>query len=216
MQIDLRALAQNGFVKFSCDSSTDGTLNIADAIGSVASPAGIPMIQTLMPRKAESVQRSSYSGNFGLGDFPLHTDLAHWHVPPRFFLLRCVQPADHVHTTFVKAAELFRCEDHITLRRSLFRPRRRLDGRLTMLRLYDRGAYRWDELFIQPMNSIASELQTRIASRISNMLVQKVAFESAKDCIVVDNWNVLHGRSAVSGIGRCRVVERVYLSAVHG
>ena len=216
MKLDLKSLRHNGFVKFLCDRSSDSTQTIVDSIGYTAPISGLSTIQTIIPRQADSIERSSYSGNFGLDDFPLHTDLAHWYVPPRYFVLRCIQPAPQVYTTFMQADKLFSCEDYVTLRRALFRPRRRLDGRLTMLRLYDRGLYRWDELFIHPINTMACELQTRIASQMSNMEVEKVEFSSTKDCILVDNWNILHGRSKVSESGKCRVVERVYLSAVRG
>ena len=42
----------------------------------------IPSVQSLRPRDATRVKQNQYSGNYGLTGFPLHTDLAHWIVPP--------------------------------------------------------------------------------------------------------------------------------------
>src|SRR5881396_827254 len=51
--------------------------------------SGIPTVQTLRPRLVDESLTNQYSGRYGLGEFPLHTDLAHWARPPRYFLLRC-------------------------------------------------------------------------------------------------------------------------------
>jgi len=214
MRLEFESLDQNGFVKFSCNSFDENTLEIAQTIGCVASLPGIAIVQTLRPCGIETKQKNSYSGNFGMGEFPLHTDMAHWYVPPRFFVLRCVQAAQEVHTNFVPAREIIGSEDHITLKRALFRPRRRLDKRLTVLRLFDNNVFRWDTLFIQPVNNIAVMLQTRIAKCIAGSNIRTVTFESPTDCILVDNWRALHGRSTVAATDSHRIVERVYLSTL--
>jgi L-asparagine oxygenase len=214
MRLDLESLALNGFVQFSCDSPFQSTLAVAQSIGEVASVPGLDPVQTLVPRKADSLEKSSYSGNFGIESFPMHTDMAHWYLPPRYFMLRCIQPAVEVVTRFVPATAIFSLEDRVTLNRALFRPRRRLDNRLTILRLRDSDMFRWDPLFLQPLNSRASALQTRIEQRMASTIAKTVAFESRTDCILVDNWNVLHGRSAVPSSATHRVVERAYLSNI--
>ena len=88
MKINMDSLAKNGFVRFRSDSSIISTLDIASAIGDISSVSGVKPVQTLMPRLEENSEKSSYSGNFGYSEFPLHTDMAHWYLPPRFFILR--------------------------------------------------------------------------------------------------------------------------------
>lgn len=214
MKLDFKLLAKNGYIKFGCNSSDESTLEIAQAIGQIATLPGLDLVQTLKPGREVSKEKSSYSGNFGMGAFPLHTDMAHWHVPPRFFVLRCIQPTEQVYTSFVPAHEIFDSEDSIMLKRALFRPRRRLDDRLTILRLHENDLFRWDTLFIQPINSYALALQERVAKRIGDTVVQTVTLERSTDCILVDNWKVLHGRSAVPASASNRIVERVYLSTI--
>jgi L-asparagine oxygenase len=60
------------------------------SIGQVDGVEGLDIIQTLTPREATTSTPNTYSGNFGIGDFPLHTDLAHWAMPPRYVVLRCI------------------------------------------------------------------------------------------------------------------------------
>jgi L-asparagine oxygenase len=71
------------------------TAQVANILGSTANlsqllpESGIP-VQTLVPRETNEAGLNQYSGNFGLAEFPLHSDLAHWALPPRYFMLRCI------------------------------------------------------------------------------------------------------------------------------
>jgi alpha-ketoglutarate-dependent taurine dioxygenase len=125
-------LRDHGYVRVRAISADETTLEIAQRLGSISVISGITPAHELVPRSVEQASASSYGGMYGLGPFPLHTDMAHWHVPPRYFLLRCVHPAPQVKTLALHSRNLFDEEDEVTLRRALFRPRRRLDGRLTI------------------------------------------------------------------------------------
>lgn len=212
VSIDQRSLDKYGYARFSCNSQFQSTLEVAHSIGEVIVPPGVSVVQPLTPSRAKDKEASSYSGNYGMEKFPLHTDMAHWYVPPPYFLLRCIQPAEQVYTTVVSVRTIVDVEDPEIFKRALFRPRRRLDGRLSILRLYDRGIFRWDQLFVLPINSRATELQARIAARIEDEGVARVCYESATDCVLVDNRNAVHGRSSVPGFATNRVLERVFLS----
>lgn len=216
MKVDKQSLARHGYTKFSCGSRFQSTIEIAHSIGEILALPGIPTVQTLTPSRVEVKEASSYSGNYGMGEFPLHTDMAHWYVPPPYLLLRCIQPAEQVYTTFSSLKNIIEAEEVNTFKRALFRPRRRLGGRLSVLRLYDKGIFRWDKLFIQPINTCATELQARVMARIAQEEVDKVCYESATDCILVHNWKVLHGRSSVPELASHRTLERVFLSKLHG
>jgi L-asparagine oxygenase len=151
---------------------------------------------------------------YGLEAFPLHTDMAHWHIPPRYFLLRCLQAAHQVDTLAVHFREILGEEDEATLRRAIFRPRRRLEGRLTSMRLKEDARCRWDPVFIVPVTEEARRLRERVVQRISTANVAKVKLSDATDCLLFDNWNVLHGRSAVPTDALHRKIERVYLESL--
>lgn len=202
----------NGIWFFRSDPGIEDTAKIAGNLGKVLKIPRMPLVQTLTPRTSEGEKKSNYSGNFGLNKFPLHTDLAHWYIPPRYFLLRCIRPSNTVTTSFVVASEVFDQEDEATIRRSLFRPRRRLNGRLSILRLKQRDIYRWDTLFIRAMNETAKNLQSRIEEKLNIVSCHKVSFKNPGDCVLVDNWKILHGRSSVSNSELSRKIERVYIA----
>lgn len=216
VSIDRESLDRCGYARFSCTSQSQSTLDVAHSIGEVATAPGIPIVQRLTPNRTDVKEASSYSGNYGMEEFPLHTDMAHWYIPPPYLLLRCIQPVDQVFTTIVSVRNIVAAEEPETFKRALFRPRRRLDGRLSILRLYDRGIFRWDQLFVLPVNSRATELQMRLAKRIQDESVARVCYESATDCVLVDNRNAVHGRSSVPESAANRVLERVYLSKLNG
>jgi len=203
-----------GYVRVKAVSEDETTLEIARRFGSISVISGVAPVQELIPRSVEQASTSSYGGMYGLGQFPLHTDMAHWHVPPRYFLLRCMHPAPEVKTLVLHSQDVFGDEDEITLRRALFRPRRRLDSRLTCLRLYENGRCRWDPVFIVPITNCAVELRQRVLRRIESARTVELSLEDPLDCIVLDNWSALHGRTDVPSKCTHRILERVYLDSV--
>jgi L-asparagine oxygenase len=63
------------------------------AIGVVDVVEGLSSVRALKPQCTDESLPNTYSGNFGIEEFPLQTDLAHWGTPPRFLALRCVRDA---------------------------------------------------------------------------------------------------------------------------
>ena len=214
MTPDSAELQTHGFVCFASTFPSKSTIDVAQSIGEVMNISGIAAVQVLIPRQSKGLEKSSYSGMYGTNSFPLHTDMAHWHVPPRYFLLRCIEPTKDVLTCFARSGDIFGPEAELTLKRALFRPRRRLDGRLTCFRLREGECYRWDSAFIQPVNALASELRSRILERIANAQLKTVCLAKTGDCILVDNWKTLHGRSGIPRDAARRCIERVYLNSV--
>ncbi len=206
-------LREAGYTCIKTTSANDA-LSVARNLGEIATISGIAPAQTLIPHVSDSQPTSSYSGIYGINSFPLHTDMAHWHIPPRYLLLYCVQPAEAVPTLIIHSNILFGAEDETILRRAIFRPRRRIEGRLTSLRLREQGRCRWDPLFIQPLNKIAMLLKERISRRIELSSPHQITWRNQGECVVLDNWHVLHGRAEVPSSCAHRKLERVYLNEV--
>jgi hypothetical protein len=123
-------LHRTGYVLLPGWRQEQTTINIGRNIGTVVDisallpNSGIPTVQTLKPRGVRDAPSNLYSGTFGLAEFPLHTDLAHWARPPRYFLLRCVRGAEAVVTRLLPISALAPSLGTATLRRALARPRR--------------------------------------------------------------------------------------------
>lgn len=58
----------------------------------------ISTVQTLRPREASDAKPNTYSGLLRVGEFPLHTDCAHWDTPPHYLILRCLEGISSVVT----------------------------------------------------------------------------------------------------------------------
>jgi L-asparagine oxygenase len=107
------------------------SLEVAAAFGRVVDiervlpGSGIPVVQSLKPRKHEEVSQHQYSGHCGFGAFPLHSDLAHWTFPPRYFLLRCVTGAEDVFTRILPWTAILPSLGECALKRAVSTSRKR-------------------------------------------------------------------------------------------
>lgn len=216
MSTFFKKLAEDGYVTFDGQSFGDSSMEIATNIGTVIKVPGTKTVQELTPANAALLEKSSYSGNYGVEEFPFHSDMAHWFRPPRYLLLCCRVPAISVETRVVKSEWIFEGEEIHDLRRALFRPRRRLNGRLSPLRLFEGDFYRWDSLFIEPINKLASSLRSRVIDRLAKVSYEAIVLGNCNQCLLIDNWQTLHSRSAVTAEGMNRKLERVYLAEVKG
>lgn len=216
MSTFFKKLVEDGYVTFDGQSFGDSSFEIATNIGTVINVPGAKTVQELTPANRDSLEASSYSGNYGVEEFPFHSDMAHWFRPPRYLLLCCRVPAMSVETRVVKSERIFEGEEIHDVRRALFRPRRRLNGRLSHLRLFENDLYRWDSIFIQPMNKLALSLRSRIIGRLAKVSYEAIVFGNCSQCLLIDNWQTFHSRSAVTAEGMNRKLERVYLAEIKG
>lgn len=214
--MDLTSLRRDGHVKFRAASEENRTEQIAKSIGEISCLPGIEPIQHLRPRPSSGLSDASYSGAYGLGAFPLHSDMAHWACPPRYILLRCVVPDYEVSTTLVRSMDLFVDGFKEDCRRALFKPRRPLMGSISLLPLLTAALFRWDQRFIVPASPRAEKIRVALLERIHSARVKNILMEDALDCLLIDNWSSVHGRSQIPGKHSPRSLDRVYLSSING
>lgn len=209
-------LDQQGFAFIPSHVPEQEPLQAFGHLGVVVTVGAQSDTQSLRPRRLEEAPRNIYSGNYGLSEFPLHTDLAHWYVPPRYLALRCIVGASNVDTRLLDGRSIERKIGRCTLRRTLVQPRRPLNGRLPLLRILDEPQnlgtlIRWDCLFIKPASDASADTFNRIQAVLSESPPIRVALASPGDTLIIDNWRMLHGRSAVPRDALQRHVERAYL-----
>jgi len=159
-----------------------------------------------------------YSGNYGLGEFPLHSDLAHWANAPRYLMLRCIVPSNEVYTFLYNVQKIIENVGDITIQRALFKPRKKISGHISLLRFHEKHSgldkYRWDKLFIVPDNKEAQTIAKHLSNFTSENAELRCYYTAPGDTVIVDNWRMFHGRSSVPETGRDRLIERVYLSEI--
>jgi L-asparagine oxygenase len=190
-----------------------GSLGEADILGSLGP------VHQLKPALAEARPSNTYSGNYGLGNFPLHTDMAHWHVPPRFLMLRCLQGSAAVPTTLADGLPIIQQVGETVLARALVKPRRSVQGKRLLLRLYERNLVgchflRWDEKYILPASPAGERGISQLRVALAAAPRRDVHLARPGDTLVLDNWRMLHGRGSVPPDALNRVIARAYLRSI--
>jgi L-asparagine oxygenase len=219
----LAEVAQCGFSLRRALAPRLPTIEVAQALGIVInveallSSRSIPTVQSLRPRTRSEVGHNQYSGHYGLGTFPLHTDLAHWALPPRYFLLRCVVGSNDVCTHILPWAPIVDMVGAPELRKAVFAARKRRIGYSGLVRAMSHhdgtAVLRWDPIFLTPLNQYAKVLASTMRGSAWNDEVAEVVLNQPGDTLVIDNWRMLHGRGEVLPHSTARHIERVYLPA---
>lgn len=221
-------LNRNGYVMLPEWRSEEKTISVARLLGTVINietllpKSNIPTVQVLKPGYKNVSSSNNYTGTYGLAEFPLHTDLAHWAQPPRYFMLRCKKESPEITTRILPCSEFNSILKMTTLRRALVKPRRPgQDNTIFLLPLVfwvgGVNGFRWDPLFLVPMNE-AAELVADVFSDASwvKSKVKSLTLSRDGDTVIIDNWRCLHGRSGVLVTEMDRELERVYLSRIYG
>lgn len=212
-------VAEHGFVFRSELDSCRSTEALAGDIGQPLKLTGGLLTHELRPHRFASP--NTYSGIYGLNAFPFHSDMAHWHLPPRYLLLRCAQGYSAVATMLIDGDLLVAAVGATCLERALLRPRRPCKGKLPLFSIYrqrpKRGVslLRWDEKFIVPASPAGIEGVNEFRKAVSSAAPRSIFLANPGDTLIVDNWRMLHGRSAVPHDCSDRMVERVYLGSLH-
>lgn len=190
---------------------TESTRQIAKALAIAIGAIVTVPIEQLKATPLGVKPPNTYGGNYGFGELPLHSDLAHWHRPPRYLLLRCSIGSPHVSTRLLDRSDLEQVVPPDLMRCALFSPRRRLDGKMFLLRMLTRDVLRWDSLFLSPKNESARKVAKLMAELDSGLLAHDIFLSEPGHTVLLDNWRVLHGRSAVPSTDVGRSLDRVYL-----
>lgn len=189
------------------------TAEVANQIGTAMTPWDGGLIQSLSPR--EEAAPNTYSGNFGLGRFPFHTDLAHWKTPPRYLLLRCQIGYEDVPTLLADGRQLIGALSRDILSRAIFKPRRPRDGAFALMPLLENRAecdlLRWDEIFLRPASRVATIADEQVRNWLNQTEPFAIALYRPGDTLILDNWRMLHARSPIPAGRENRSLERVYL-----
>ncbi|MDF0515836.1 TauD/TfdA family dioxygenase [Bradyrhizobium yuanmingense] len=192
-------------------------VSIAHALGRPLALWQNRLVQELIPRPI--APPNTYSGIFGLQRFPLHTDLAHWRLPPPYLLLRCVKGYAEVPTQIVDGRTLIEAISQDILTRAIVKPRRPQNGSLILLRLCEfvdeRYCFRWDEVFLRPASRVGDVASKAIRALLNSSEPSSIPLVQAGDMLLVDNWRILHGRSPIPAGREDRKIERIYLERLH-
>jgi hypothetical protein len=187
------------------------TEGIAKLLGDpVAGRAG-QRIEPLMPTKQARANAKSLSVVHGLGSFPMHTDGAHRLQPPRFVVLLCASPGTSpVPTTLLRFRDLqFTASERARFEAAPFLVQNGRRSFYSTICGRSRPFVRFDAGCMVPQGAESQASAKLIAHRASETGFTVVHWRTG-DVLVIDNWNVLHGRGlGVSGPSSDRKLLRV-------
>lgn len=209
-------IARDGYAFVSAYCPWADALEVANALGQPLEPWEGGTVQDLVPRSTATP--NTYSGIYGLGGFPFHTDLAHWRTPPRYLLLRCVIGYADVPTLLLDGKCIFDAVTLDVLTRAIFKPRRPRSGALGLLRLCeptsDGYCFRWDEMFLKPASRVGALASQRVKEQLDKCKPLRIALARVGDTLLIDNWRMLHARSPIPAGREDRKIQRIYLESL--
>lgn len=203
-----------GYADLGVTDPTESTREVAEAVAMALGASLTASIENLKVTPHGIKPLNTYGGNYGYGELPLHSDLAHWYRPPRYLLLRCITGSPHVSTRLLDRCDLEKIISPDLMCRALFSPRRKLDGKMYLLRMLTRDLLRWDSLFLSPKNESAREMERLMSDLSSAPQVTDIFLSEPGRTVLLDNWRMLHGRSAVHASSKNRLIDRAYLDFI--
>jgi L-asparagine oxygenase len=210
---------KNGYVFLEAYRPDEDELSIAQSLGSVLALSDGPALHSLTPSSKTGSTPNTYSGIYGFERFPFHTDLAHWRLPPRYLVLRCEIGFKEVPTMLADGNHLADVSGRSALKRALVQPRRPINGKVPLLRLYEtcQGSelLRWDEVFFKPASKAGEIGVAKFRDAIENNTPTLVCLAARGDTLIIDNWRMLHARAPIPNGCESRLLRRAYLGDVN-
>jgi alpha-ketoglutarate-dependent taurine dioxygenase len=187
-------------------------VSLAASFGRLVTSGLASPIQALMPRSRVDAPRNSLSGRFGNGTFPLHTDLAQWITPPRYVILGAVRASPKSARTTLAPIPPLSPRDFRDVAAGIFAVSNGRRSFLASICASTRPFFRFDVGCMAPLDECSRDAQS-----IFNQLVTQGNRETllewrCGDIAVIDNWNVLHGRTPVTNADDRRLL-RAYVEA---
>jgi hypothetical protein len=180
----------------------------------LADPMSSVELELVSPKNSSQGRPETMSAEFGMGSFPLHTERAHWPIPPRFLIFRSVGRVSDRPTTLLDSYRLDLDEE---LAQELFqRPWIVRYGEICfespVLRTVSSGRGRWqiryDHCCMTPSYGVMEDLGSQLESALAATELEQHYWEPGM-VLIVDNWRVLHGRGTSTEADFGRSLERI-------
>lgn len=182
--------------------------------GSLGVPVGtrsrFALVDRLTPTSAAVASKRSLSYRWGLGEFPLHCDTAHWTVPCRYIVLGCFSSGSGARATeLLDTFDLALGRSEIDLLRHT--PFRVVNGRKSFfdsILSRSRSFVRLDPGCMEAMCGDGEVALSMFEKTKVKGLTEEVHWTKGQ-VLILDNWRVLHGRGESAMDDGDRVLLRV-------
>jgi alpha-ketoglutarate-dependent taurine dioxygenase len=207
-------LAHDGYSVIQAVDARD-LLNIAAALGRPEpDPRDSVLVKDIRPQPSYAANTNTLSSRYGMGAFPLHTELAYLHQPPRFLLLYCVEPGRGRRTTALLDGAVLYSRLSVVGRPGTWvvkAGRRPFLCNVLWRRAQHQVGIRYDRECIFPRGRAALAEDHLIRTLIDTSMPVTIEWER-RQLVIIDNWRMLHGRSVSKDDDRDRWLQRVLVS----
>jgi len=203
LALDRDALQSRGWANCSLTLGSTIELNeqvlrLARQLGEpVATRVGGEVLQKLCPTRARMAKPRSLSWKYGVGEFPFHTDTAHWLMPCRYIVLACLAPGEGRRPTYLlDTMELPITDgDRVLLCSSPIRVANGRNSFFSTILSSSRPFTRYDPGCMTPVMTDGVRAMNVFSKTRWTEYVEEIQWMPGK-ATVIDNWRVLHGRGA--------------------
>jgi len=161
----------------------------------------------LTPDKVSSA-KLSLSKIYGLNSYPFHTDGAQYEIPPRFLLLINKTKGDNKTKTLLKDGLHLSENNKPLFYNSIFQIRgngfKELSPIVNNRKIKEHSILRYNPVI---MDSIIKKKKVEINKTIESAKEIEISW-LPKSYLVIDNWRMLHSRTAVEETENSRIIER--------
>lgn len=211
----IRDLEYRGWTSLRGVQTTSDMVAVAKLLGRpLAGPTG-EVVRILTPIDAREARSGSLSATHGRGAFPFHTDTAFWPRPARYLVMRVV--GDQRRPTKLLSLDQVWCRLSVAtssdIQRSVWRARG-YAGAFYCSMLLRTGlscSWRYDVQSMRPANRAAVRARDAMETAIERSEDQINVSWSESDCLIVDNWRMMHARGPAPPDERTRILFRIYV-----
>ncbi len=185
------------------EAFTETLLALAYRMGPVIPGRNGALIESIVPRSIEAAEERSLSAIYGLSELPLHIDTAHYLRPARYLLLGCANPGrSTTQTRLAPTSALEFSPSELSLLSStalLVRTGRR--SFYSTILDHNRPFFRYDPGCMEPLDARGEQAMQIVSDAINRIEVIRHEWRRG-EILLIDNWKMLHGRSATAADDR--------------
>ena len=212
----LSALHEHGWIEVADMHRLGDILSLAERLGHIVHQESRPLTSTLRPIPAAAAAKNTASKSYGTGEFPFHTDVAHWPTPARFIVMGNLDIASQTPTLLLdtRTDDVFKEIRPLARRATWNVVKTRRAFSCTMLFTHgDTEGLRWDANVMNPINRAAEELAQSLRAELAlsgRSNLQSVSWHQTGRALIIDNWRMLHARPSVPAADAMRTLHRVF------
>lgn len=195
-------------------NSVESFLSLAKKHGELICTPNGQEYDIVIANDGNNAKRDSFSKNFGFGKFPLHTDTAFWATPARILVMWSPDRSS-APTTMLPWNDIldrFSLSEKKALKDAIFIVKTFESSNYRAITFLSSGeiGYRYDPNIMFPANNHAGKFVEAFNNVISEINLINL-YWSGSNALVLNNWNMLHGRSRVNNEHEKRRIFRAYV-----